>query len=144
MFSQVCTKNAVHRGVYPSMHWGRHPPQTYTSPGQTPQPDTPLGRHPWQTPPTVADGRYASYLNAFLLVLILIWQEDILSSIVSRRNISCCQRQRGSFCFRLRPLCPMRLVSEERSFTINAEWTIEQTAEHNKPGRDAINKYFLV
>ena len=47
MFSQVCVKNSVYRGrVYPSMHWGRHPPAQcmlrYTpcpravTPGQTP------------------------------------------------------------------------------------------------------------
>ena len=39
MFSQAYVKNSIHggRGVYPSIHWGRHPP---------PQVDTPLGRHP--------------------------------------------------------------------------------------------------
>ena len=67
MFSQVCTKNAVHRGVYPSMHWGRHPPQTYTSPGQTPQPDTPLGRHPLTDTPHCSGRTVCILLECFLV-----------------------------------------------------------------------------
>ena len=57
MFSQACVKNSVHGVMYPSMHWGKHPPDTHT-PGQTPPPGRhpqgrqPLGRHPpEQTPP---------------------------------------------------------------------------------------------
>ena len=68
VFSQVCVKNYVHRGVSASVHAGIHTP----SPGQTP----PLGRHPrlGRQPPTphkaegYCCGRYASYWNAFLML----------------------------------------------------------------------------
>ena len=62
IFSQACVKNSVHRGqVYTPP--GRHSWQTpvwadTTPPGQTPHPwadspqaDTPLGRHPWTDTP---------------------------------------------------------------------------------------------
>ena len=50
MFSQACVKNSVHRGMYPSMHWGGGVADTTLA-------DTPPGRDPpWvdtpgQTPP---------------------------------------------------------------------------------------------
>ena len=77
--------------MYPSMHWGRHPPVSQHALGQTPPPaetpcvsqhalgqtppwaDTP-GRHPFLPDTPLADtspadgycsGRYASYRNAF-------------------------------------------------------------------------------
>ena len=88
MFSQACVKNSVHGGGVSTRHF--LPGQTRQTPpprqADTPQVDTPLGRHPqvdtplradtpsgqtllWtDTPP--ADGhcsrRYASYWNAFL------------------------------------------------------------------------------
>ena len=53
MFSRVSVILFTGRGVYPSMHCGRHTPpgQTHTTPpphrGQTPpQADNPMGRHP--------------------------------------------------------------------------------------------------
>ena len=68
MFSQTCVKNSVHRGcvctgadtpwcpqgVYPSMHWGRHPrvdTLRQTPPGR----HLPLGRHPLGQTPLWAD-----------------------------------------------------------------------------------------
>ena len=96
MFSQACVKNSVHNGgVYPSMHWGRHPladtphppagtpPSRYTLLAGTPLgryiplAGTPLGQvHPLEQvhPPgryalsndSHCSGRYASYWNAFL------------------------------------------------------------------------------
>ena len=89
MFSQVCVKDSVHRGVYLSMHWGRHPPWAYIPLGRhpcadtpwadTPQADTPCPVHAgihthllpsacWDThtPDGHCSGRYASYWNAFL------------------------------------------------------------------------------
>ena len=64
IFSQVSVSHSVDRGcVYPSMHWGRHPPRRHP-PRQTPRPG--------QTPPPRADGycsgRCASYWNAFLFL----------------------------------------------------------------------------
>ena len=62
------TPPGVHRGVYPSMHWGRDP-SGQTPPGQTP----PLGRHPslpsacWVTPPptaTAADGTHPTGMHS--------------------------------------------------------------------------------
>ena len=47
IFSQASVSHSVHRGVYPSMHWGQTPPLGRHPPGQTtPWADTPLGRHP--------------------------------------------------------------------------------------------------
>ena len=55
MFSQACVKNSVHRwgGLYPSMHWGRHPSHPVPSacwdinpPAQCMLGNTPSGRHP--------------------------------------------------------------------------------------------------
>ena len=73
MFSPGCVKNSVHeRG------------EVYTPPRQTPH----LGRHtpPRQTPtPPISDGhcsgRYASYWNAFLLILQL--KKPLLFNVVS-------------------------------------------------------------
>ena len=79
VFTPVC--HSVHRGVYPSMHWDRHPPGRHipactgadNPPGKhTPRADThPSGRHhhPWADTPTgngYCCGWYASYWNAFL------------------------------------------------------------------------------
>ena len=86
IFSQACVKNSVHGGgVCLSACWDT-PPRADT-PQQTPPPPprqtpphSPLGIHPldrhppWQTPlPPAGDycsGRYASYWNAFLWLVI--------------------------------------------------------------------------
>ena len=59
MFSQVCVQNSVHggRGVHPlgRQPSGRHPL---------------LGRHPLPRTDSYCSGRYASYWNAFLFLLL--------------------------------------------------------------------------
>ena len=46
IFTSVC-HSVYGGGVYPSMHWGRHPPLADTFPlGRHPPGQTPLGRHP--------------------------------------------------------------------------------------------------
>ena len=44
MFLHLSVSHSVHRGVYPSMHWGRRPPGRHI-PACTGA-DTPRGRHP--------------------------------------------------------------------------------------------------
>ena len=100
MFSQSCVK----RGMYPSKHWGRHPPAG-TPPRQVhpPPPDRypqqvhPPGRYtPWQVHPsgrytpqagTPHDShcseRYASYWNAFLLLFMV--QNVMLKWIIKEK-----------------------------------------------------------
>ena len=71
--------------MYPSMHWGRHPPAqcmlVYTLRAHTPWADTLLPNACWDTPPGQTppwahppgrhcSGQYASYWNAFLFVCI--------------------------------------------------------------------------
>ena len=82
MFSHLSVSHSVHSGgVYSSMHWAdtpwQTPPEQTHPPGQTPPPlgryplwtDTHiLGRHP--LPASHDSGRYASYLNAFLLEIL--------------------------------------------------------------------------
>ena len=52
MFSQVCVKNSVLNGMYPSMYWGRQPPGQ-TPPGRQPPGQTPPGRDPHADTPGV-------------------------------------------------------------------------------------------
>ena len=59
MFSEACVKNSLHRGLYPSMHWRRHPsgqsllsPRAGTPGAGTPLAGTPPCRYtPWQVHP---------------------------------------------------------------------------------------------
>ena len=73
MFLLLSISHSVHRGVYSSMQWGRHPPgQTYPSmqwgrhpPGQTPLRQTP----PWTDTPTgqtatAADGTHPTRMHS--------------------------------------------------------------------------------
>ena len=53
MFSQACVKDSVHRGVYPSMHWGRHPDP---------------GRHPPSPTDTAADGTHPTGMHSCLVI----------------------------------------------------------------------------
>ena len=81
---------------YPSMHWGRHPPWADTSPigrpptgsvGRPPTGQTPsLARHtPWaDTSPPAA--RYASYWNAILFHLILLFKNLGINNGTSKQN----------------------------------------------------------
>ena len=46
MFSQASVILFTGEGVYPSMHWGRHPPWTDTPRQTPPWIDTPLAKHP--------------------------------------------------------------------------------------------------
>ena len=70
-------------GVYPSMQWGRHPPDRHP-PRQTTPP--PQGRHPrpWANTPLEyyairsTSGRYSSYWNAYLLYIISDLELDIV------------------------------------------------------------------
>ena len=50
IFSKVCVKNSVHRGLYPSMHWGQTPPGRY--------PSMPWDRHPLCRYPSMHCGRH--------------------------------------------------------------------------------------
>ena len=64
MFSQVCVKNSVLRGrVYPSMHWGRHPPAQCMLGYTHPQADTP----PRQTA-TAADSTHPTGMHSCFLL----------------------------------------------------------------------------
>ena len=68
----------LRRGVYPSMHWGRHPPPGQTYPSMH-----------WADPPPDGhcSGRYASYWNAFLLKMCLYFLLYVLCQ-TGFRNIS--------------------------------------------------------
>ena len=56
MFSQASVILFTGRGVYPSMHWGRHPPGRH-APGQTPLRPT----------ATAADGTHPTGMHAYLI-----------------------------------------------------------------------------
>ena len=105
MFSQACVKNSVHRG------------EVYTSPRQTPQTDTTLGRHPlgrhlsWagtpRTPPAgYCSGRYASYWNALLLILFCYMYKYVDQNVLATMLVSRCYTRAESEESRGGGLCP--------------------------------------
>ena len=81
-------RHSVHREVYPSMHWGRHP-LADTPPGQThpqadtPWADTPLGRHP--------PGRRLLLRTVHILLECILVSGCMLSpnSMEAGPNVSC-------------------------------------------------------
>ena len=65
MFLRMSVSHSVHmRGVYPSMHWGRHPPGRHP-PGQTPPPQCMLGYTHLRLPvATAADGKHPTEMHS--------------------------------------------------------------------------------
>ena len=73
IFSQVSVSHPVDRGcVYPSMHWGRHPPRRHL-PRQTPRPGQ---TSPWadtllEQTATAADGAHPTGMHSCSFILFV-------------------------------------------------------------------------
>ena len=60
----LCRCKILNRGVYPSMHWGRHPPPSDTFPGET---HPPWANTPTRPTATAADGTHPTrILSCFI------------------------------------------------------------------------------